>query len=103
MERIRQMSTISNVSPAYAETVAKSSTPSSSSTSITTAGEKEVTSADFMKLLIVQLQNQDPTNPVDNQAFVAQLATFNSLEQLIDINNNVAKLADRTDTSDSSL
>jgi flagellar basal-body rod modification protein FlgD len=66
---------------------------------ISTAGEKQVTSADFMKLLIAQLQNQDPTSPVDNQQFVTQLATFNSLEQLVSINNNVTKLADRTDTT----
>jgi flagellar basal-body rod modification protein FlgD len=72
------------------------------SASLTTAGEKQVTSADFMKLLIAQLQNQDPTSPVDNQAFVSQLATFNSLEQLVSINNNVAKLADATDSTDTS-
>jgi flagellar basal-body rod modification protein FlgD len=73
------------------------------STSVSTASEKEVSSADFMKLLIAQLQNQDPTDPQDNQAFVTQLATFNSLEQLVDINNNVAKLAEGTDTDDSLL
>ena len=92
------MSTISSVSPA-ADIVAKSAASSGSSTSISTASEKQVTSADFMKLLIAQLQNQDPTSPVDNQQFVAQLATFNSLEQLVSINNNVTKLADRTDTN----
>jgi flagellar basal-body rod modification protein FlgD len=79
--------------------VPKSSAQNGSSTNKTTAGEKEVTSADFMKLLIAQLQNQDPTSPVDNQAFVTQLATFNSLEQLVSINGNVTKLAGRTDTS----
>jgi flagellar basal-body rod modification protein FlgD len=96
------MSTIGGVNPA-ADMVAKSSALSGNSTSISTASEKEVSSADFMKLLIAQLQNQDPTSPVDNQAFVTQLATFNSLEQLVDINNNVAKLADRTDTDNSLL
>jgi flagellar basal-body rod modification protein FlgD len=95
------MSTISSISPTYADTTAKSSTASSSSESITTAGEKEVTSADFMKLLIAQLQNQDPTNPMDNQAFVSQLATFNSLEQLVSINSNVGKLVQSADTSSS--
>lgn len=36
----------------------------------------------FLKLLVIQLQNQDPLQPVDNQAFIAQLAQFSSVEQL---------------------
>lgn len=45
-----------------------------------------ITQDAFLHLLIVQLQNQDPLNPVENQEFIAQLATFNSLDQLININ-----------------
>ncbi len=36
----------------------------------------------FLRLLTTQLQNQDPTNPVSNEQFVAQLAQFSQLEQL---------------------
>ncbi len=36
----------------------------------------------FLRLLTTQLQNQDPTNPVSNEEFVAQLATFSQLEEL---------------------
>jgi flagellar basal-body rod modification protein FlgD len=46
----------------------------------------------FLKLLIAQLQNQDPLQPMDNQQFAVQLATFNSLEQLMDINKNLTAL-----------
>src|ERR1043166_4916441 len=46
----------------------------------------------FLKLLIAQLQNQDPLQPMDNQQFAVQLATFNSLEQLIDINKSLGAL-----------
>jgi flagellar basal-body rod modification protein FlgD len=53
----------------------------------------EIGTSQFLKLLVAQLQNQDPLSPVDNQQFIAQLATFNSLEQLISINQGVTKLA----------
>ena len=36
---------------------------------------------EFLKLLVAQLENQDPTEPQDNGAFVAQLAQFSSLEE----------------------
>jgi hypothetical protein len=42
----------------------------------------------FMRLLVTQLQNQDPLEPTKNQDFVAQLATFSSLEQLEELNDN---------------
>src|SRR5690349_14613043 len=46
----------------------------------------------FLKLLIAQLQNQDPLQPMDNQQFAVQLATFNSLEQLMDIDKQLTSL-----------
>jgi flagellar basal-body rod modification protein FlgD len=58
---------------------------------------KTIGQSDFLNLLVAQLKNQDPMNPVDNAQFVNQLATFSSLEQLISINSNVTKLA--TDSS----
>jgi flagellar basal-body rod modification protein FlgD len=43
----------------------------------------------FMKLLIAQLQNQDPMNPMQGDQMAAQLAQFSSLEQLQQINANL--------------
>ena len=47
----------------------------------------------FMKMLVAQLQNQDPMAPQDNQAMVAQLAQFSSLEQMQQLNQNILGLA----------
>jgi flagellar basal-body rod modification protein FlgD len=44
---------------------------------------------DFITLLVAQLKQQDPTNPMDPTQFVSQLVQFNSLEQLISINQEL--------------
>jgi flagellar basal-body rod modification protein FlgD len=44
---------------------------------------------DFLLMLVTQLNYQDPMDPLDSQAFAAQLAQFTSVEQLISINQNL--------------
>lgn len=46
----------------------------------------------FISLLVAQLKNQDPLSPQDGTAFVAQLAQFNSLDQLIGIRESLDRL-----------
>jgi flagellar basal-body rod modification protein FlgD len=47
---------------------------------------------DFLRLLVTQLQAQDPLNPMDSTGFTAQLAQFSSLEQLQNINSSIGTL-----------
>jgi flagellar basal-body rod modification protein FlgD len=48
--------------------------------------------SDFLTLLVAQLQQQDPLNPMDDSAYVAELAQFSSLEQLTNISSGISTL-----------
>ena len=47
---------------------------------------------DFLKLLMTQLQNQDPTQPLDTSQFTSQLVQFASVEQQVNANTNLTTL-----------
>jgi flagellar basal-body rod modification protein FlgD len=49
--------------------------------------------ATFLNLLVTELQNQDPTQPVDPTQMVAQMVSLNQLDQLILINQNLQSIA----------
>ncbi len=44
---------------------------------------------DFLKLLVTQLQNQDPMNPMEDMEFIGQMAQFSSLEQMLNVSKHV--------------
>ncbi|PZU81923.1 MAG: flagellar biosynthesis protein FlgD [Shinella sp.] len=69
-----------------------STTASSSTTSSTSTKDAASASLDydaFLKLLIAQMQNQDPTDPMDASEQISQLATFSQVEQSIKTNTNL--------------
>ena len=47
-----------------------------------------------MKILMTQLQNQDPLNPMDDREFISQMATFSTLEQTMNMANSIDKLVE---------
>jgi len=57
------------------------------------AGSTALGKEEFLKLLVTQMQHQDPLSPTDNAAFTAQLAQFSSLEQLFQVNKGIDGLA----------
>ena len=60
---------------------------------VKTRGNQTLDQAAFLRLMTAQLQNQDPTDPVDNQAFVAQTAQFSSLAGITELNTSLRGIA----------
>ena len=58
---------------------------------------------EFLQLLVAQMQNQDPINPMDGAKFASQLAQFNSVEQLINVNEGLKSLQSTQDLMSASL
>jgi flagellar basal-body rod modification protein FlgD len=47
---------------------------------------------DFLRLLVAQLQHQDPMNPMDNAEYMGQLASFSTLEQITNVGDEIKLL-----------
>lgn len=55
---------------------------------------------DFMKILMTQLQNQDPLNPMQDKDFIAQMATFSTLEQITNLGKSMEKFIEAEGQND---
>ncbi|MBB6019349.1 flagellar basal-body rod modification protein FlgD [Paenibacillus sp. JGP012] len=58
----------------------------------TNPATKELGKDQFLKILITQLQNQDPMQPMEDKEFIAQMAQFSSVEQLVNISSQLKTL-----------
>ena len=72
------------------------STAANSGATTSAAAKTMLGKDDFMKLLVAQMQHQDPLNPSDSSQMAAQLAQFSSLEQLTNISSDGAHVGPRT-------
>jgi flagellar basal-body rod modification protein FlgD len=61
------------------------------------APKKTLDQADFLALMTAQLKNQDPTKPVDNTEYVAQMAQFSTLSGVTETNRNLSEIIARLD------
>jgi flagellar basal-body rod modification protein FlgD len=61
-----------------------------SSSAGSTANASTISANDFLTLLVTEMKNQDPTASTDPNEYINQLVQVNSLEQLIDINQNLS-------------
>lgn len=84
---------------ALSGTTVKADTTSSTSSS----NSASITSSDFLTLLVTELKNQDPTANTDPNAYVNQLISINSLEQLITINSTLTSAVGGSSSTTSSV
>ncbi len=82
------MSSITPVSSAMSTTT----TGATTGTTTSTVGQQALGQADFLKLLSVQFQSQDPMKPMDDTAFIAQMAQFTSLQQTQTLTQQMTQL-----------
>jgi flagellar basal-body rod modification protein FlgD len=67
--------------------------------SISTVGSASQIQADYMKILVTQLQNQNPLEPMDNNEMATQLAMMSQLQQLESMNTNFSQVLSNVEGS----
>ena len=78
--------------------ISNSTLPSSGETALQPKKDPQALGKqEFLKLLITQLKNQDPLNPQEGSAFIAELAQFSSVEQLTNINTTLGNYGGQID------
>jgi len=77
-----------------------STSSSSSSSSLTTSSASDLQSS-FLTLLVAQLKNQDPTNPLENNELTSQLAQISTLNGIEKLNTTLGSISGQIDSNQS--
>lgn len=86
---------MANLDVRQVSSYATTGTTSSTSTSSTRESKSTMDKDDFLLLYIEQLKNQDPMDPMDTNDMASQMSQFSTLEQLINMNDTMTKIADQ--------
>ena len=81
------------LSATTASTASTTSTSGTSSTTATTATDSTASQDRFLKLLVAQLNNQDPMNPMDNAQMTSQMAQINTVTGIQQVNDTLKSMA----------
>ena len=88
---------------ATSPTGAASGATSGASSPTSPSGWNSLSENDFLQLLVTQLQNQDPLNPVDNTQMLAQLAQFSALEEMTQVAETDAQIQSAVQSLESEM
>jgi flagellar basal-body rod modification protein FlgD len=84
-----QMSAVTQSSTTQSSSTQRSSAKTGAASGTKAADPNKLDRTDFLNILVQQLKNQDPLEPMKNEEFAVNLAQFSQLEQLININNTL--------------
>lgn len=82
-------------------TTVNSTTSQTSTSGATSASSAKAIQDQFLKLLVTQLKNQDPLNPMENAELTSQLAQISTVEGITNLNNTLMSISGQIDVSQS--
>ena len=88
---------MASIASAIGSAVDTSTNPTGSNATASSSSSSSLADeSTFLQLLVAQIKNQDPTQPMDSTAFLSQLAQFSSLEQLVGIRQDIENQSSST-------